>query len=87
MKNYFGKKNLPDTMSIREVASKFYVDNKFNYPSRIKNTAHVDFNDKNLNNVLVPKLNRYPAMSKHATAKYYVGQNINEPYSVGKKGI
>ena len=36
MKNQFRIKNLPDPDSIREAASKSYVDNKFNDPSIIK---------------------------------------------------
>ena len=50
-------KNLPDPISIREPASKNYVDNKFNDPIIIKITAHVDFNEKNLNNVRFIKAN------------------------------
>ena len=34
-----------------ELATKRYTDNKFNDPSIVKNTDHVDFNDKNLDNV------------------------------------
>ena len=51
LKNQFRIKNLPDPISIGEPVSKQYVDNKFNDPSIIKNTAHVDFNDKNPDNV------------------------------------
>ena len=79
MKSQLRIKNLPDPISIREAASKYYVDNKFNDPSIIKNTAHVDFNDKNLDNVRFIKLNGYPAIGEHATAKYYVDQIIDEP--------
>ena len=35
-------KNLLDPISIREAASKNYVDNLFNDPSILKNTAHID---------------------------------------------
>ena len=34
-----------------QVTTKQYTDNKFNDPSIVKNTDHVDFNDKNLDNV------------------------------------
>ena len=37
--------------TIIELPTKFYVDYKFDDSSIIKNTTHVDFNDKNLNNV------------------------------------
>ena len=36
LKNQYRIKNLPDPISIREAASKNYVDNKFNDPSIIK---------------------------------------------------
>ena len=35
LKNQNGRKNLPDPFSIREAASKTYVDNQFNHPSII----------------------------------------------------
>ena len=45
LKNQYKNKNLPDHISIREAASKNYVDNKYNDLSKIKNTTLVDFND------------------------------------------
>ena len=51
LKNQYRIKNLPDPFSIGEPALKNYVDDKFNDQSLIKNTDHVDFNDKNLKNV------------------------------------
>ena len=36
LKNQYRIKNLPDPISIREAASKTYVDNKYNDPSIIK---------------------------------------------------
>ena len=63
---------MPDPISIREATSKNYVDNLFNHPSIIKNTAHVDFIDKNLDNVRFVKVNSMPAVGEHLTAKYYV---------------
>ena len=46
LKNRFRIRNLPDPISIREAASKNYADNKFNGPNITKNTAHVDFDDR-----------------------------------------
>ena len=77
LKNQFRIKNVPDPISIREVCSKNYVDNLFNDPSIIKNTAHVDFNDKNLDNVRFVKVNSMTAIGEHLTAKYYVDNAIS----------
>ena len=78
LKNQFRIKNLPDPISNGEPVSKQYVDNKFNDPSIIKNTAHVDFNDKNLDNVRFVKVNSMPAVGEHITAKYYVDNAISD---------
>ena len=51
MKNQFRIKNLPDPISRRESASKYYVDNKINDASIMKDSAHVGFNYKNLDDV------------------------------------
>ena len=77
MENQFGIKSLPDPIGIREPASKLYVDNKFNDPPMIKNTAHVDFIDKNLDNVRFVKVSSSPAVAEHLTAKYYVDQAVS----------
>ena len=72
---------LPKT--IREVPTKNYVDKKLNDPSIIENTAHVDFNDKNLDNVRFVKVNSMPAVREHLTPRHYVDQailyHVNEP--------
>ena len=78
LKNQFRIKNLPDPISIGEPVSKQYVDNNFNDPSIIKNTAHVDFNDKNLDNVRFVKVNSMPAVGEHLTAKYHVDNAISD---------
>ena len=83
LKHQYRIKNLPDPISIREAASKNYVDNNFNDPSIIKNTAHVDFNHRNLDNVRFVKVNSMPAVGEHLTAKYYfdnaISNAIDEP--------
>ena len=78
LKNQYRIKNLPDPVSVGEPVSKQYVDNKFDDPSIIKNTAHVDFNDKNLDNVRIVKVNSMPAVGEHLTAKYYVDKAISD---------
>ena len=58
MKNEFEPKKLIMAPSTTEQAAlKSYVHNKFNSPSVIRNNAHFDFNDKNLDNVLFFKVN------------------------------
>ena len=70
----------------REAASKFYVDNKLNNPSLIKNVAHVDFDDKALDNVRFVKVNIMPAVKELLTAKYdvdnAVSNNVDESFLV-----
>ena len=65
---------LPKT--IIKIPSKLYVDNKFNDHSLITNNAHVDFNDKNIDNVRFVKVNGMPAVREHLTPKYYVDQTF-----------
>ena len=43
----------------------------------IKNTAPFDFNDKDLDNVRVVKMNSMPAVEEHLTADYYVDNAIS----------
>ena len=71
-KNQFRIKNIPYPSSIGEPASKMYAANKFNDPSKIRNFAHVDLDDKNLDNVCFRTLISYPAIGECAGAKFYV---------------
>ena len=41
-----------------------------------KNTAHVDFNDENLDDVRFSKVNSIPPLEEHLTPKSYVDQAI-----------
>ena len=61
---------LPET--IIELPTKSYVDRGLNDPSTNRNNAHVDFNDKNLDNVRFVKVNSMPAVREHLTPKCYV---------------
>ena len=62
MKSQYRFKNLKDPISIRETASRNYVDTFFNDPSSIKITAHVDFNDKNLEIVRFVEVKQYASI-------------------------
>ena len=59
-----------------EVPTKSYVDKKFNDPNIMKNTANVDFNDKNLEKVKFKKRNSIPAVGGHLAGNYYVDKAI-----------
>ena len=85
LEDHFRIKNLPDAVSRRGAASKNYVDNKFSDPSTTKNTDHVDFNDKNLNNVHSIKINSFPTLEEHLTLKIYVDQTISN--GVGESSL
>ena len=78
LKNQFRFKNLPDPISIREVASKNYVNNLFNDPSILKNTAHIDLNDRNITNARFFLVNQWPQIDSHLTPKLYVDNAIDE---------
>ena len=78
LKNEYRIKNLPDPISIRETASKNYVDNKFNEPSIIKNNAHIDLNDRNITNARFIQVNQLPQIDSHLTANLYVDSAIEE---------
>ena len=78
LKNQFRIKNLPNPISIREAASKNYVDNLFNDPSIVKNNAHIDLNGKNITNARFIQVNQMPQIDSHLTAKLYVDNAIGE---------
>ena len=78
LKNQFRIKNLPDPISIREAASKKYFDNLFNDPSIIKNTEHIDLNDRKNTNAIFIQVNRWPQIDSHITAKFYVDTEIDQ---------
>ena len=69
---------LTSPKTILEIPTKNYVDNKFNDSSIIKNTDHVDFNDKILDNVHSIKINSYPTLDENLTPKIYVDTEIDQ---------
>ena len=78
LKNQNRIKNLSDPFSIQETCSKNYVDDKFNDPSILKNTVHIDLNDRNITNARLTQVNQLPQINSHLTAKLYVDNSINE---------
>ena len=69
LKNQFSIKHLPDPISIREATTKIYVDNFFNDPGIIKNTSHIDLNDRNITNARFFQNIELPQIDSHLTAK------------------
>ena len=65
-KKQYRIKNIPDSVSIREAASKSYVDNKYNDSSLVKNTAHIDLN---VTTARFIQVNQLPQINSHLTAK------------------
>ena len=77
-KNQYRIKNLPDPISIREAASKNYVDNLFNNPSIVKNNGLIDLNDTNITNARFIQVNQLPQIDSHLKAKLYVDSEIDQ---------
>ena len=84
LKNQYRIKNLPDPISIRKPAPKHYVDNLFNDPSRIKNNAHIDLNDRNITNARFIQVNQWPQIDSHLTPRLYVDNSVDESSLVRK---
>ena len=78
LKNQYRIINLPDPISIREAASKNYVDNLFNDSSIVKNNAHIDLNDRNITNCRFLSVNQLPQIDSQLTAKLYVDTEIDQ---------
>ena len=45
----------------------------------VKNTEHIDLNDRNITNARFIQVNQLPQIDSHLTAKLYVDNSINEP--------
>ena len=65
---------LPKTLIA--LPTKSYLDSRLSDPSINRNNTHVDFNDKNNDNVRVVKVNSMPAVREHLTPRHYVDQAI-----------
>ena len=70
--------NFSLTLSITKMKlpTKSYDDKNFNDPTIIKNTAHIDLNDKNNTNARFIQVNQWPQIDSHLTAKLYVDNSI-----------
>ena len=79
LKNQHKIKKSPDPINIQDACSKNYVDCLFNDPNILKNTAHIDLNDRNITNARFIQVNQLPQIDSHLTAKLYVDNSIDEP--------
>ena len=78
MKNQYRIKNLPDPISIREAASKHYVDNLSNDPIIVKNTTNIDLNDRNITNARFIQVNQWSQIDSHLTPRLFVDNAVDE---------
>ena len=78
LRNHFRIKNLPDPLSIREAATKIYVDNLFNDPSINKNSEHIDLNERTITNARFIQVIQWPQIDSHLTPKLYVDKAADE---------
>ena len=70
MKKELRIKNLPCSIENTDGLGEFYVDSCLNGPIIIQSTAHVDFNDNNLDNVPSIEVNSIPVVSQQPTPKH-----------------
>ena len=78
LKNQYRIKNLPDPIETQDACNKNYVDNLFNDPIILKNTEHIDLNDRNITNARFIQVNQLPQIDSHLTAKLYVDKSISD---------
>ena len=78
LKNQYRTKNLPDPISIREAASKNYVDNSLNDSSIAKNNAHIDLKERKITNARFIQVNQWPQIDSRITPKLYVDTEIDQ---------
>ena len=79
LKYQYRNKNLPDPISIGEPGSKNYVDILFNDSSILKNTEHIDLNDRNSSNARFIQVNQWPQIHSHLTPKLHIDTEIDQP--------
>ena len=77
MNNQLKIRNLHCPVENSDAVGKSHLDGGLNDPSKIKNTAQIDFNDKNLDFVRFVKLNSLPAVREHLTLLFYVDEAIS----------
>ena len=61
-----------------EIPTKNYLDNKFNDPIIMKNTEHIDLNDRIITNARFIQVNQWPQIDSHLAPKLYVDNAVDE---------
>ena len=69
---------IPDPTNLQGTCFENYVDNKFNDLGILKNTAHIDLNDRNITNARFIQVNQLHQIDSHLTVKLYVDNSIDE---------
>ena len=69
--------NIPNPTDINDCCNKKYVDDLINDSSIIKNTSHINLNDRNITNVRFISVNQLPQIDSHLTAKLYVDNLVD----------
>ena len=78
MKNQFKIENLPCRQENSDAVCKSYVNNIFSNSSILKNTAHIEFNCRNITIARFNQVNQWPQIVILLTAKLYVVTEIDQ---------
>ena len=76
LKNQYKTINIPEPTNIKDACTKNYADSLFNDHSILRNTAHIDLNDRNITNARFIQFNQLPQIDSHLTANLYVDTQI-----------
>ena len=78
LKYQYKTKYLSDFFNKQDACGKYYVDNLFNDPILIKNTEHIDLNDRSITNARFIQVNQLPQIDSHLTAQLYVDNAVSD---------
>ena len=79
LKNQYKIKNFPYPQENSDAVCESYVKNFFNDSIILKNTEHIDLNDRKMTNARFIQVNQLPQIDSHLTAKLYVDNAIDQP--------
>ena len=78
LKNQYEIINLPCPQENSDAVCKSYVDILFNNSRTLKNTEHIDLNDRNITNARFIQVNQWPQIDSHLTPRLFVDIAIDE---------